>query len=150
MLVALVSGCAVQGKAVEAHFWDPCTELSDQALREAGAKPETKDDAVQFPDWHMCGWLLDTDPYSLGVLSTERRVADFRRNPTKTGFQDANVSGRHGLIYLEVANTRSSCTVGFDTARGSVHVVVGTRDLSRETCGPALDTARRLLPYLPQ
>ncbi|CAM3618820.1 DUF3558 domain-containing protein [Smaragdicoccus niigatensis] len=149
MLAALVSGCSIPGKAVEAHFWDPCTELSDQALREAGAKPETKDDAVKLKGWHVCGWQTTYDTYRLNVASSEDSLATLRKRAAYADFRVVEVGGRSGQTYLVAGDRNGGCTVGFDSARGSVHVEMTRRKAGDAACQVALVVARKLLPNLP-
>lgn len=152
-VAVLVGGCseAVAGQAVEAKLFDPCTELSDEALRAAGVDPASKSDLVQYPEWHMCAWGDAVDENrNLSVFSTEWQLADFRVNPTRTGFLEVSVDGRDGLQYMEVNRATRSCAIGFDTARGSIHVEASwILNPPNDPCKFALEEAHILLPYLP-
>ena len=152
-LVLLVTGCSegVPGTAVEAKLFDPCTDLSNEALWQANLLPDSKSDLVQFDGWHICSWDDSTDWYrNTAIYSTELRLVDFRANKTKTEFRDIEVNGRQALEYKEVNTRELACTVGFETARGSVHVEVGwLSNAPANRCQLAAEHASRLLPYLP-
>lgn len=144
-----LSGCSVQGKAVEAHFWDPCAELSDATLKQAGALPEKKNAAVQLVGWRICAWPTVFEHYWLNVSSTdEDTLSTMRRDPTYTDFRDVSVDGRKGQTYLFTHSRRGGCTVGFDTSYGSVHIDM-TKPYADDACERAVDVARKLLPSLP-
>ncbi|MCE5290289.1 MAG: DUF3558 domain-containing protein [Nocardiaceae bacterium] len=145
---AALSGCAVQGKAVEAHFWDPCSELPAAALTAAGANPEKKNDDVQFPDWRMCSWPTVFANYWLIVASAEDPIAALESNPKYADFREVDINGRRGKTYVFAGEEREGCTVGFDTSYGSIHIEM-TSEAGDDACKRATDASRKLLPSLP-
>ncbi|CAM3619081.1 DUF3558 domain-containing protein [Smaragdicoccus niigatensis] len=152
VLAALIGACAIQGKAVQAHVWDPCTGLPDQALRQAGAVPMTKNETGQPVGWHVCRWETTNGRYWLVVSSSGDGMSTIRRDATYSDFQTANVGDRVGETYLLANDRRAGCTVGIDTAFGSVHVeMTNEKGESVEvTCPLALSVSLALLRYLPE
>jgi hypothetical protein len=152
LAVALVvSGCAeaVEGKGVATEPFDPCA-LSEEALTQAGALPETKMDDVQFAGFRICSWRTNQHPYYLTVFTTDRKLSEYRLNETKTGFQEVEIVGRSALRYLEVDSQLGTCAVGFDTREGSVHVEMHRMELEDDACPYAIDSATKLAKYLPE
>lgn len=169
-VTALVTGCSptkdgtpttsgpktVNGeKTVE---WNPCTQLSDEALKAARMDPATKDvitDAPSGPvDARMCQWYPVEGPYLVSVSSTIYSLDDARKNDKLTGFRDVQIGPRASLISEDKSDTKKlSCYVGLPTAQGTIEVAVGWRygePVTKDRCELAVQHAKELEPYLPK
>ncbi|WP_280449542.1 DUF3558 domain-containing protein [Nocardia brasiliensis] len=169
-VTALVTGCSptkdgtpttsgpktVNGeKTVE---WNPCTQLSDEALKAARMDPATKgvtSDAPTGPtSARICQWNAVGGPYLVSVSSTIYTQEDSRKNANLTGFRDVQIGPRTGLIYQDKTDSRQLlCYVGLPGAQGMLEVSVAWRygePVTRDRCELAVQHAKELEPYLPK
>lgn len=134
VVVLGVTGCdsgepSSQGATTTAKpvLWDPCTEISDAVLTEAGVDPSTEESGVagvHQSGWEICGW--SGDEYALTVYTTGMSVADFEAKPGNTGFSDVTIAGRQGRQFKVEGDSRNLfCDVVFPTEQGVVQLGVG-------------------------
>lgn len=172
-LAGLVSGCstpgtgepAAQGQStasgeVTVEF-NPCTDLSDEALRAVHVDPATKDTTIDPPEgpttWRICGWTSALGPYYVNVASTTHTQDEVHSNPSVTGFAPVQVNGRSGLTFYSNSDSdRLSCYVSFPAEQGMFNVTVDWMYSERKSmteappCGLAVRHARELEPFLPK
>ncbi|WP_280403400.1 DUF3558 domain-containing protein [Nocardia brasiliensis] len=169
-VTALVTGCSpskdgtpttsgpktVNGeKTVE---WNPCKDLSDQALRAARVDPGTKSvvtDPASGPSaWRICKWDAADGPYYVTVSSTYFTQNDSRKNEKLTGFRDVQVGSRAGLIYQDKTDQQGlRCYVSLPAPEGMIEVTIGWgygEPVTRDRCELAVEHAKQLEPYLPK
>ncbi|GAA5042021.1 DUF3558 domain-containing protein [Nocardia callitridis] len=153
-----VNGSPTREQTVQ---WNPCTELSDDALRAAGADPATKrvvtDAATGDTSGRICQWNSTEGPYFVSLSSTVYSQNEARLNDKITGVQDISVGPRHGLTYWDKSDDdKLACYVNVPWAKGSLEVIIdwryGSRDSMPEAppCSLAVQHAEILEPYLPK
>lgn len=148
----------------ETVAFDPCNELSNDALRTAGLDPASKSTSIDPPDgqaskWKICRWTPSGDSlgYSVGIGSTTFTQADLPANKTVTGFQDVQIGSRAGKTYYPADDPdQLRCYVSMPAGRGGMHNIIvswqySERESASETppCGIAVERAKELEPYLP-
>ncbi|VFB01686.1 Protein of uncharacterised function (DUF3558) [Nocardia cyriacigeorgica] len=171
--VGLVAGCstsvdgepAAQGKSESTGEktveWNPCTELSDEALRATNVDPASKATVTDAPTgataWRICRWDSTEGPYLVSVASATYSQDDARNNANLTGFRDVEVGDRSGLVYYDKSDEdKLRCYVNLPWASGSLEVVVGWRYSKRDEmpqsppCDLTVQHAIELEPYLPR
>ncbi|MFI9403097.1 DUF3558 domain-containing protein [Nocardia sp. NPDC052316] len=173
-VVGLIAGCSptkdgtptteVSGKPTNGEptvQYNPCTELSDDALRATKVDPGSKSVVTDAPagpvTWRMCTWSSTEGPYSVTVGSSTHTLDDARKNDTVTGFRDTQVGPRSGLIYQDKNDEdKLGCYVSLPAADGMFVVSVGWRYSQRASlpqappCDLAVRHASQLEPYLPK
>ncbi|MGW6425801.1 DUF3558 domain-containing protein [Nocardia sp. NPDC055053] len=124
-------------------LWNPCTEISDDALRAAGVDPATEEKGVAgIPQsgWEICGWR--GSEYSLTVYTTAKTVAYFEQRPGNINFTDVTIAGRPGRQFKVQGDSRNLiCDVVFPTDRGVVQLEVGNSAIAD---GPLDDPCENL------
>ncbi|MEV6280423.1 DUF3558 domain-containing protein [Nocardia sp. NPDC051832] len=168
-VVGLAAGCGT-GKSVEGtakpttrnpdaiQVWNPCTQLSDEALRKTRVDPATKSvttDPAQGPAaWRICKWTSTEGPYYVGVNSTSHTLDESRANQKLTGFRDVTIGPRNGLIYQDKSDTRGDiCYVALPAQQGMVEITASWRaskPITADRCELAIGHAKDLEPYLPK
>jgi hypothetical protein len=136
-------------------LFDPCTEISDETLVQAGLDPATEvrgTGAVHQSGVETCRW--DGPRYYLGVFSAERTVDDIRRDPANTGFRPVTVAGRVGLEVRKTDPAVQECDVVFEAAQGTLTVNVHKvddfmRPNPEDPCITDLRVAEALVPTFP-
>ncbi|MFC4375388.1 DUF3558 domain-containing protein [Nocardia halotolerans] len=135
-------------------LWDPCSEISDEVIRAAGADPATEESGiggVHQSGWEMCTWMGDT--YSVAVFSTGRTVAEFEQKPGQVDFQDVTIGGRAGRQFrVEGASKDLRCDVLFAARQGVVQISILNRASLTGIDGPCLSAERAgevLVPTFP-
>ncbi|MEV6280096.1 DUF3558 domain-containing protein [Nocardia sp. NPDC051832] len=164
-VVLLASGCnsKTDGKpeptttdtsAATTVLWDPCTQISDQVLRQVGVDPATKTSGaagVEEPGWKICTW--NNDDFNLVVFSTFRTVDEFKKKSENVDFVDTTVGGRSGMRYRQVDDKDDRiCDLIFPAKQGSFDVMVSNRISSKNKVAPCLrasTAAEALVPLLP-
>lgn len=137
-LSAVGCGSTTDGKPVEATsrsatatdepagLFDPCTEISDDLLRQMGVDPASEESGiagVAFEDWKICGW--DANWYSLSIYSSARTIDELRRNSSVTEFREVRVAQRAALEYRTKSDRPiDDCFVGFPVPGGVIEVQV--------------------------
>lgn len=142
--------------------FNPCDELSTDALRAAGLDPATKSTSINPPSgpatWRICRWEpSDGEPYMVGVGSTTHTQDEALDNSTVTGFADVQVGPRAGKTYHH-ANVPNPlrCYVSIPAATGMHNVILSWNASDRESapqtppCDLAVEVARELEPFLPE
>ncbi|MFC6011022.1 DUF3558 domain-containing protein [Nocardia lasii] len=118
------SGTPVATSSAPVALWDPCSQISDDALRVSGVDPATEESGiggVHQSGWEMCTWK--GDKYHLTVFSTGRTVAEFEQKPGYVDFRDVTFAGRTGRQYrVEGASMDLACDVVFSAQQGVVGI----------------------------
>ncbi|WP_188827596.1 DUF3558 domain-containing protein [Nocardia camponoti] len=140
-----------------AALFDPCTQISEDALRAAGVDPATKVSGaggVHQSGWEICSWAGHN--FRLGVFSTGRSVAEFENKPGNVDFQDVIVAGRQGRQYrVEGATDDLDCDIVFPARQGAVALniinsaIVDAAKLENP-CVVAARTGEVIVPALPR
>lgn len=136
-------------------LWNPCTEISDAALTEAGVDPATEETGLgghAQPGWEICGWT--GRDYSLTVYSTDRTVADFEQKPGNIDFTDVTIADRQGRQFKEQGDTRNlDCDVVFPAAGGVVQLQVLNSPIAKgldDPCDYLQRAGAVLVPIFPK
>ncbi|WP_171048243.1 DUF3558 domain-containing protein [Nocardia cyriacigeorgica] len=142
----------------EIEIFNPCSELSDEALHAAGLDPSTKDVLTDPPEgpstWRVCNWKPADRGYRIGVFSTSHTIDETRARDDLTDLKEVVVGPRNGLTYFDSSDTeREICYVAFPAEQGMFNISaswtrLGKRDL--DVCALALERAVDLEPYLPK
>ncbi|MFI5720209.1 DUF3558 domain-containing protein [Nocardia sp. NPDC051750] len=143
--------------------FDPCDELSAEALQAAGLDPATKKTSVDSPDgqasaWKICRWRpADGQSYAVAVGSSTFTQDDLPSNATVTGFEDVQIGSRAGKTYHEAGSSDLlRCFVSLPAQAGMHNIIVDWDASERETapetppCSLAVEKAQQLEPFLPQ
>ncbi|MFE3445226.1 DUF3558 domain-containing protein [Nocardia sp. NPDC059180] len=170
--VGLVAGCstsvdgepAAQGQSETTREqtvqWNPCTELSDEALRATQVDPASKGTVTDAPSgdvtYRICRWDSTEGPYVVNVGSSTYTQADARANTKLSGLQEVQIGPRAGLTYGEKSDEdRLTCWVNLPWEKGTLEVSVGWFYSERDSmpqsppCDLAVQHATELEPYLP-
>ncbi|MEU4342958.1 DUF3558 domain-containing protein [Nocardia sp. NPDC023852] len=136
-------------------LFNPCTGISDEALRAAGVDPATEEagiGGVHQSGWEICSW--DGSKYSITVYSTGRTAAEFERKPGNVNFQDVTVAGRQGRQFrVEGASMYLDCDVLFPTSQGVVQLAIMNRaamDGLEDPCTVVYRVGESIVPVLPR
>ncbi|MFC9436576.1 DUF3558 domain-containing protein [Nocardia sp. NPDC057030] len=138
--------------------FNPCKDLSDEALRAMQVDPASKTvviDPTSGPSaWRICKWNATGGPYFVTVSSTFFTQDDSRKNDKLTGFRDVKIGPRAGLTYQDKTDEQKlRCYVSLPTAEGMFEVTVGWRygePVTRDRCELAVEHAKQLEPFLPK
>lgn len=143
--------------------WNPCSDLSAEALEATGARPETKDASFDAPGdraaVRMCAWdSADGRPYYIGVGSFIFTLDEFRQNDQVTGFTEIQINDRSGLTFYPAGEDKPirRCYVGLPMENGGLMIYADWRYSKRDSlpesppCGLAVQHAQTLEPYLPE
>lgn len=166
-LSAVGCGSTTDGKPVEATsaptadpdepagLFDPCTEISDDLLRQMGVDPATEEAdlaGVEFPGWKVCSW--DAGWYFLGVLSGDRTVDEVKSNPSVTNVRNVEIGSRSALEFDTTGDERrDECSVGIVAPQGVIEIHVGAKFLEpkpEDPCAAARRHANELDSFLPR
>lgn len=172
--LGLVSGCGVsvdsepkteeQANATGEQYvdWNPCSDLSEEALHATGADPASRSTDFDAPGdratWRMCAWNALEGPYYIGIGATTFTQDDVKENTSVTGFASVQINGRSGLSFYpsDEEDPIRRCYVSLPKAKGMLTVYVdwryGEHYAMPESppCGPAVEHARKLEPYFPE
>ncbi|MFI5780939.1 DUF3558 domain-containing protein [Nocardia sp. NPDC051570] len=149
---------------VKDPLWNPCTQLSDDALRATRVDPATKQTSVdtgQSVDavTKDCFWHSTEGPYSVGVASYRATLDQVKTNDKFKDFQDIQIGPRKGLLHLDTLGAGGSqrdCYVTLPFAQGAIQVYVywNYGEESKATqlppCDLAVTHAKDLEPKLPR
>lgn len=137
--------------------FDPCLDLPDATLIEAGYDPGSEENADFTPDeYTFLGCSYDTPRrlYGLNVLSGNIRFSE-EQEKTKSFATQIDVNGRRALLKVE-ADQPDACAISIETTYG---VLILDRSLFKGTGAPAPesewcagleDTARIFERYIPK
>lgn len=171
-VIGLAAGCsatvdggpAAEGQGApkeETVEYNPCTDLTDEAIRAAGLDPATKSTVTDAPTgpvtWRMCQWSSTEGPYLVTVGSSVHTQEEVRKNPIVTGFQDTQVGSRPGLAFHDKDDEdQLRCYVSFPSDHGVFNVIVNWHYSQKESmpetppCSLAQQHATELEPHLPK
>ncbi|WP_181063128.1 DUF3558 domain-containing protein [Nocardia nova] len=143
-------------KAATAALWDPCTQVTDAALRQAGVDPATRTvniGGVAVDGWKLCSWHDSPDfYYTLGVWSSVFTVDDLKKKPDNIDFQEVTVGGRKGYQYRTASDKNgTNCYAAFPASQGTFEVSIYNMS-SRATespCPHAVSAAAAIVPLFP-
>jgi len=141
----------------EIEIFNPCRELSSEALQAAQLDPSTKRVLTDPPSgpssWRSCNWKSADGQFRVDVFSTSHTIEETRAKESVTDLKDVTVGQRQGVTFFESSDTkREICYVAFPAEQGMFEVsAMWTRKASRDTdvCTLALERAVDLEPYLP-
>ncbi|AOW94390.1 hypothetical protein BFN03_03810 [Rhodococcus sp. WMMA185] len=134
--------------------FDPCLDIPDEALVEAGYDPESKDEDAVAADYHtflICSFRTPQRKYGLGVFSSNITFAE-QQEKSKDYATPIMLDGRRAL--LEVP-TEGICDVSMETSYG----ILGVSRLffpsrsdqdEEERCVGIEETASIIARYLPE
>ncbi|WP_194837921.1 DUF3558 domain-containing protein [Nocardia sp. XZ_19_369] len=172
-VVGLVVGCSptegtptteVSGKPTNGERtvqYNPCTELSDDALRATKVDAASKDVTTDAPTGpvsaRVCQWSSTEGPYFVSVSSTVYSQDEARKNDKLTGFRDVPIGPRPGLTYQDKSDVdKLRCYASLPWSKGMFEVAVGWRYSARASipqsppCDLAVRHAQELEPFLPK
>jgi hypothetical protein len=173
VLALVTAGCAgstggaptTPSSAEAAAPWDPCTQIPDSLITNAGLDPTTKDPnaaGAQYEGWKTCSWKplgytpTGPDSYYVSILSTNTKsINDIRNSSEETQLTNVTIGNRTALQsrYGHDNDSQYTCDLNFATAaHGLVNLNVGGSVLTRFStpiCDIARQTAISLLPALP-
>ncbi|MEU2123204.1 DUF3558 domain-containing protein [Nocardia niwae] len=139
--------------AVRALF-DPCTGISDEALRAAGVDPATEEPGiagVHQSGWEICTWK--SRRYHMTVFSTGRTVAEFENKPGNVDFQNVTIAGRAGRQFrVEGASKDLDCDVVFPASQGVLQLRILNNAVLDDLENPCTILSRvggAIVPVLP-
>lgn len=136
-------------------LWDPCTEIPDSVLSEAGLDPTTKDSGiagVEMTAWRICGWR--NKEFAITVYSTDKSMDFFESKSGNVEFQDVTVAGRTGRQFrVEGASKDLLCDVVFSVpSQGVVQLGIHSSpipDVPVEPCGVLYRVGELIVPSFP-
>ncbi|AZI63175.1 DUF3558 domain-containing protein [Rhodococcus sp. NJ-530] len=156
----LVGGCSstVEGHAVRADeavgLFDPCSGISDSALRYVGVDPATEERGilgVQIPRFEICSW--DGTGISLSVWSTDHTLDEVEANTNNADVRAANVHGGPAIKFGQRDDaTGQICSVAWTTNQGVliVRIAPDFGETPIDPCGLASTITDKLFPELPR
>lgn len=152
------------GKAANEASWDPCTQIDNDALVQAGVDPATRDNAIEdvhgVEGWKLCSWHnrdVDWD-HTLGVWSTTYTTDDFQVDnqdkPYLVDVTDISVAGRSGIQYRKAYDFPNSvCYLGIPYSGGIVQATIlntAPTELKQDPCITVTQTVEVLASELPE
>ncbi|MFC8935450.1 DUF3558 domain-containing protein [Rhodococcus sp. NPDC057135] len=156
----LVGGCSstVEGRAVVADetvgLFDPCTGISDIALRYVGVDPATEERGilgVQIPRFEICSW--NGTGISLSVWSTDYSLDEVETNTNNADVRTVSVHGGPAIRFGQRDDTTGQiCSVAWTTNQGVliVRIAPDFGETPIDPCGLASMIADKLFPELPR
>ncbi len=156
----LVGGCSstVEGHAVGAveavGLFDPCSGISDSALRHVGVDPATEERGilgVQIPRFEICSWK--GTGISLSVWSTDYSLDEVEANTNNADVTTVSVHGGPATQFGQRDDdTGRICSVAWTTNQGVliVRIAPDFGETPVDPCGLAAKSADKLFPELPR
>lgn len=148
-------GGASDASAAPVELWDPCTGISDEALKASGVEAASEEKGIAGADqdgWEICKWR--SPRYSITVFSTARTVQEFEQKPGNVEFQDVTVAGRAGRQFkVEGASKDLLCDVLFPARQGVVQLRVSSSAIVKEPddpCQVLYRVGESIVPELPR
>ncbi|MET9212411.1 MULTISPECIES: DUF3558 domain-containing protein [unclassified Nocardia] len=136
-------------------LWNPCTEISDDALTAAGVDPASEEKGVAgVPQsgWEICGW--DGPTFAVTVYATNKAVDQFKSKPGNVDFRTVTIAGRSGEEFrVEGASKKLDCNVVFPVSQGVVQLQVLNRaslDGLTDPCVSLVRVGETLVPTFPR
>lgn len=154
---ATVDGAATTSTvSAPADVYDPCAQLSDSALREAGLDPASESvttNADGPASWRICGWYPADHRYKVDVLSTSHTIAETRANEKLNILREVTVGGRRGLVTQDKSDRQgNSCYVALPAQQGMFEIAIGWESSAAtkpDLCALAVEYAHKLERHLP-
>ncbi|WP_280482540.1 DUF3558 domain-containing protein [Nocardia cyriacigeorgica] len=148
-------GGASDASAAAVGLWDPCTGISDEALKASGVEAASEEKGIAGVDqdgWEICNWR--SKRYSITIFSTARTVEEFEQKPGNVEFQDVTVAGREGRQFkVEGASKDLLCDVLFPAQQGVVQLRVSASlipDVPDDPCQVLYRVGESIVPELPR
>ncbi|WP_025346614.1 DUF3558 domain-containing protein [Nocardia nova] len=148
-----VEGNGVAGtSAAAAPLWDPCTQIPDDVLQQAGVDPATKESGiagVHQSGWEICNWRGRT--YHLNVLSTGRAPEEIENKDGNVDFRDVTIAGRQGRQFR--TGEDGTCDVVFPATQGSLQLTLVnflSADNLEDPCQVLERVGAPVVPVLPK
>ncbi|AOW94299.1 hypothetical protein BFN03_02200 [Rhodococcus sp. WMMA185] len=135
--------------------FDPCLDIPDEALVEAGYDPQSKDEDVVEADYHtflICGFDTPQRQYGLNVYSSNITFAE-EQEKVKDYSTPIVLDGRRALRKVPA---RSICGVSMETGYGilivsrNIQLTRSDQNLEEERCVGIEETASIIARYLPE
>ncbi|RVW03361.1 DUF3558 domain-containing protein [Rhodococcus spongiicola] len=135
--------------------FDPCLDIPDEALVEAGYDPGTKDEDVVRADYHtflICNFDTPQRQYGLGLYSSNITFAE-EQEKVQDYSTPIEFDGRRALRKIPSEGT---CGISMETGYGILivsRVFLPSRsdqNVEEEQCVGIEDTARIISRYLPE
>lgn len=141
--------------------YNPCTDLTVDALRAIKVDPASKSTVTDAPSgpaaWRMCQWSSTEGPYLVTVASSFHTQEEVRGNDTVTDFQPITIGARSGLTYRDKRDPdKLRCYVSMPSQEGMFNLIVGWRYSERQSmtqappCDLAVSHAKGIEPFLPK
>ncbi|WP_280401917.1 DUF3558 domain-containing protein [Nocardia carnea] len=166
--IALATGCTSSTDGATAtiapttagpiEIFNPCTELSDQVLRDVGLDPSTKSVTTDAPDgetsWRVCNWRTPDSTLMIGVYSTSHTLDEARKNSKLVEKTETTVGSRPALTYFDETETDgTSCYTAIAAEQGMFEINASwflDADRDRDICAISTEYAALLEPNLPK
>lgn len=140
--------------AAPVALFDPCTGISDEALKASGVELASEEKGIAGIDqdgWEICKWR--SKRYSITVFSTARTVEEFEQKPGNVEFQQVTVAGRAGRQFkVEGASKDLLCDVLFPAQQGVIQLRVSSSaivDEPDDPCQVLYRVGESIVPQLP-
>jgi hypothetical protein len=137
--------------------WDPCTQISDDVVRQVGADPTTRETGVggvAVEGWKACSWYFQPEKArSLTVWSSKFTADDLKKKSDNIDFAAISVAGRDGWRYHRASDTRhEDCDLVFPAKSGSFQLSFYnlTPSITADPCDGAMSAADTIVPLFPR
>ncbi|NKY44421.1 DUF3558 domain-containing protein [Nocardia cerradoensis] len=144
-------------KVATAALWDPCTQVSDDVLRQVGADPSTRESGVggvQVDGWKVCSWsAAPMHARSLVVWSTTFSLDDIKNKQDNVDFTAVTVAGRQGWKFHRASDRNNEkCDLVFPAATGAYQLSFYNNDPgdSKAPCDSVMAAAQDVVPLFPK
>ncbi|WP_084721662.1 DUF3558 domain-containing protein [Rhodococcus marinonascens] len=137
--------------------FDPCLDIPDEALVEAGYDPQTKEEDAVAADYHtflICSFDTRQRQYGLNVLSSNITFAE-QQKKIRDYSTPIEINGRRALLEVRRAEL-DTCTVSVEASYGILivsRVLFSTRSdyipAYEDWCNGLEETASIIARYLP-
>ncbi|MEV6134717.1 DUF3558 domain-containing protein [Nocardia sp. NPDC051990] len=149
--------------AATAALWDPCTQITNETLRQVGVDPSTRSDTIagveKVEGWKLCSWKdkPTRSNYSLGVWSTTHTIDESKKDANNIDFTDVSIAGRDGVQFRRADDRNDEvCYLSFPSNRQTIEISIyksfSTKKLEddRGPCVIAAVAAEILVPTFPK
>ncbi|AOW92122.1 hypothetical protein BFN03_03805 [Rhodococcus sp. WMMA185] len=135
--------------------FDPCLDIPDEALVEAGYDPESKDEDAVAADYHtflICNFDTPQRQYGLGVFSANITFAE-EQEKVKDYSTPIEFDGRRAL---RKTSSTISCAISMETSYGIlivsrlIQLTRSDQNTEEERCVGIEETASIIARYLPE
>lgn len=172
-VVTLASGCGVleSGEATtegsgatttrdidEIVVFNPCSQISNDALTSVGLNPDSKNVITDPPtgpsSWRVCSWRPADRLYAISVMSTSHTLDEARTNEDHVDVQETTVNARPAIYSRDKTDTdRSACYVSFSAQQGMFEIRASWLNgdpSDGDICTIAMQYAVGFEPHLPK